>query len=87
MLKSPPLLVCINWAANVKMSSSGTPVGLGYGDFRDRDGRVSSIHEILMYIETQKWWPSCSRIRFLMNPGTCPSNLLSFHHGFYSKHR
>ena len=26
------------------MSSSGTPVGLGYGDFRDRDGRVSSIH-------------------------------------------
>ena len=26
------------------MSSSGTPVGLGYGDFRDRDGRVSSIY-------------------------------------------
>ena len=43
MIKSPPLLVGINWATNVKMSSSGTPVGLGYGDFRDRDGRVSSI--------------------------------------------
>ena len=24
------------------MSTSGTPVGLGYGDFRDRDGRVSN---------------------------------------------
>ena len=28
------------------MSSSGTPVGLGYGDFRDRDGRVNSIRNI-----------------------------------------
>ena len=25
------------------MSSSSAPVGLGYGDFRDRDGRVSKL--------------------------------------------
>ena len=25
------------------MSSAGTPVGLGYSDYRDRDGRVSKI--------------------------------------------
>ena len=31
----------------MNMSSSGTPVGLGYGDYRDRDGRVSKFTKLL----------------------------------------